>query len=125
MTCPGCQIDFNPGHWGECPHCGNGKSGFIKTSTILISAEDGGVFRSLDEVPETLRKTLVKSTSSPNSATIVIADQAGRARLAEQLALRAEPPVPAGPRGVPLVAWLGLAGAGLAGAAAWLLSRFL
>src|SRR5260370_1223921 len=58
MTCPRCQIDFNSRHWGECPHCGalNDSSpeieGVIKTSTILISTDDGGVFGSIEEVPE-------------------------------------------------------------------------
>jgi hypothetical protein len=89
MTCPRCQIDYNALHWGECPHCGDRREheieGVIKTSTILISSDDGGVFRSLEEVPEPLRQILVASTSGSNSATIVIADQGGRARIAAAL----------------------------------------
>lgn len=94
MMCPHCQIEFNADHWGACPHCGDprnqrqdasGIDGVIKTSTILISGEDGGVFRSLDEVPEPLRQILVATTNSVNSATIVIADQGGRDRIAAAL----------------------------------------
>jgi hypothetical protein len=95
MNCPRCQIEYNAAHWGECPHCGGpdrnsgGVSeieGVIKTSTILISSDDGGVFGSIDEVPEPLRKTLVACTKGENSATIFIADKGGRTRIAAALA---------------------------------------
>jgi hypothetical protein len=46
---------------------------------VLISA--GGserVYRSVDDVPARLRTRLIKSTNSPNSATILIADRRGR-----------------------------------------------
>ena len=88
MTCPRCQIEFNSGHWGECPHCGalNDDSpqleGVMKTSTILISTDDGGVFGSIEEVPEPLREALVTATTGANSATIFIADRVGRSRIA-------------------------------------------
>ncbi len=149
MLCPRCQIDFNAVHWGECPHCGDPNvsdsnvgeqkvevrgallEGIMKTSTILISTDDGGVFRSLDEVPEPLRTTLAASTSGANSATIVIADKGGRDRIAA--ALRNLPPQQEMPSPVhalpdvvsrwhrPGVVWLGLLAAGCTGGVAWYL----
>lgn len=50
-----------------------------KTSTVLIST--GGrtrVFRSVSDVPPSLRKKLVAATSGPAAATILIADENGR-----------------------------------------------
>jgi hypothetical protein len=90
MTCPRCQIEFNSRHWGECPHCGALSDspevqGVIRTSTILISTDDGGVFGSIEEVPEPLREALVAATTGANSATIFIADRVGRARIAAAL----------------------------------------
>jgi hypothetical protein len=139
MTCPRCQIEFNSGHWGECPHCGalNRDSpeieGVIKTSTILISTDDGGVFASIEEVPEPLREALVTATTGSNSATIFIADRVGRSRIAA--ALRSLPDDPsAGPRptlslrqqartrfraATPLVIWAGFVVAGVSGALVW------
>ena len=55
-----------------------------KTSTILIST--GGKlesFRSLKEVPQQMRERLIQSTSGPFSATLLIADEAGRRRVAD------------------------------------------
>jgi hypothetical protein len=92
MTCPRCQIDYNPDAWDSCPHCGDGAStvtsGVMKTSTILISAgaeDEAGIYRSVDEVPEPLRKMLVKSTSGLNSGTIFIADQRGKEEIAKAI----------------------------------------
>ena len=51
----------------------------LKTSTIFISAGDETrVYRSGDDVPPPLRRKLEQSTSSLNSATILIADRRGR-----------------------------------------------
>jgi len=51
----------------------------LKTSTIFISAGDETrVYRSVDDVPPPLRRKLEQSTSSLNSATILIADRRGR-----------------------------------------------
>jgi hypothetical protein len=51
----------------------------LKTSTILISADaTEAVYRSVQEVPEPLRKRLLRSTNSVDSRTILIADQRGR-----------------------------------------------
>ena len=67
----------------KCPQCGQPTTdklaGMMKTSTILISANDTeGVYRSVQEIPEALRKKLLRSTNSVNSRTILIADRRGR-----------------------------------------------
>lgn len=91
MTCPRCGIGYNPKKWESCPHCGAaGKavvSGVMRTSTILISAgaDDDGFYRSIEEVPEPLRKLLTKSTSGSNSGTIFIADERGRQEIAKAI----------------------------------------
>jgi hypothetical protein len=140
MKCPRCQIDFNAGHWGECPHCGEyqetGVEGVIKTSTILISSDEGGVFRSMEEVPEPLRQILASTTTSANSATIVIADQGGRERIAAALRnlpqeSESRPEIaPSSPQRarmtVPALWWAGLLAAVCAAAVTWVLcSRVL
>jgi hypothetical protein len=58
----------------------------VRTSTIFISK--GGrtrVYRSVDEVPQPLRKELEDSTNGFNSATILIADRRGRAEIVRAL----------------------------------------
>lgn len=58
----------------------------VKTSTIFIAK--GGrtrVYRSVDEVPASLRKELEVSTNSFNSATILIADRRGREEIIRAL----------------------------------------
>jgi hypothetical protein len=139
MTCPRCQIEFNSGHWGQCPHCGAlddntpELEGVIKTSTIMISTDDGGVFGSIEEVPEPLREALVSATTGANSATIFIADRVGRSRLSS--ALR-NLPLDAGSNPsrslslrqqartrfratTPVVIWAGFVFAGVSGALVW------
>lgn len=96
MDCPYCQIAYDPEHWNQCPHCGGADesteilklSGVLRTSTILIAAGDGRstVYRSVEEVPEPLRKKLTECTNGQNSGTIYIADQRGREQIA--LAIR-------------------------------------
>src|ERR1035438_3637804 len=57
-----------------------------KSSTIFISAEGGTkVYRSVEDVPEPLRKRLVESTQGVNAATILIADKRGREELVRAL----------------------------------------
>lgn len=73
-----------------CPACGTPvaerRAAVLKTSTILISGEDGeGVYRSVDEVPEPMRKKLLRSTNSVNARTILIADRRGRQEIARAL----------------------------------------
>ncbi len=51
----------------------------IRSSTIFISVGDETrVYRSVDEVPQALRRKLEETTSGLNSATILIADRRGR-----------------------------------------------
>lgn len=57
-----------------------------KTSTVLIAT--GGstrIFRSVADVPPSLRKKLVAATSGPASATILIADENGRKEIVKSL----------------------------------------
>jgi hypothetical protein len=57
-----------------------------KTSTILVST--GGKlrsFRTLEEVPDEMRQRLIQSTSGPYSATLLIADEAGRQEVLRSL----------------------------------------
>ena len=58
----------------------------IRTSTIFISeGTRSEVYHSLDEVPADLRRKLLESTTGVNSATIVIADRAGREQIVRAL----------------------------------------
>jgi len=51
----------------------------VKSSTIFISVGNKTeVYRSVDEVPPSLRKKLEQSTNGINSATILIADRKGK-----------------------------------------------
>ena len=90
MTCRRCHRPFqDPGN-GRCPHCGEANppitSGVIKTSTIRISSgRTEAVYRSVNDVPNPLRKRLLKSTSGMNSATILIADRRGKEELAKAI----------------------------------------
>ncbi len=74
----------------KCPQCGERVAekfvGVVKTSTILISANDiEGVYRSVQDVPEPLRKKLLRTTNGMNSRTILIADRRGRQEIAKAL----------------------------------------
>jgi hypothetical protein len=88
MTCSRCGKDFDQEE-ARCPHCGEPQgdaSGLFQTSTVLIST--GGadlVYRSVEEIPPGLRTRLLKSTSSGNSGTILIADRRGRQEIAKTL----------------------------------------
>jgi hypothetical protein len=58
----------------------------VKTSTIFIAkGERTRVYRSVQEVPERLRKELEQSTNGFNSATILIADRRGRQEILRAL----------------------------------------
>lgn len=85
MTCHRCNKSFDEGE-ARCPHCGEPKpdSGRFQTSTVLISAGGANlVYRSVEEVPVSLRSRLLKSTSGGNSAIILIADRRGRKEIAK------------------------------------------
>ncbi|HLI84998.1 MAG TPA: hypothetical protein VKV17_13835 [Bryobacteraceae bacterium] len=67
----------------ELPGPPNGASGVFQTSTVLIALEGADkIYRSMEEVPGRLRTKLLKSTNSPNAATILIADRRGRQEIA-------------------------------------------
>lgn len=88
MTCSGCGKRFAAERVpAKCPHCGTprpeSESGVFQTSAVLISAQGTDMmYRSMDEVPRPWRTKLLQSTSSANSATILIADRRGREELA-------------------------------------------
>lgn len=57
-----------------------------KTSTVLVaSGGDTKVFRSVSDVPPRLRKKLLEATGGKYSATILIADEAGRKEIVKSL----------------------------------------
>src|SRR5215471_5630892 len=90
MVCRRCQRQFEDKGKGVCPFCGEAyspvTSGIMKTSTIVISAgQTDAVYRSVSEVPQPLRKRLLKFTSGMNSATILIADRRGKEELAKAI----------------------------------------
>jgi hypothetical protein len=92
MTCPRCYAEFEVGA-DACPDCGvqlrHNVSGMLKTSAVMIAAGNGrGFYRSVQDVPEPLRRQLLEVTSSENSGTIVIADKAGKAQLTQVVARR-------------------------------------
>lgn len=73
-----------------CPHCAEPNAGetggVLKTSTILISADQtDAVFRSIQEVPENLRKRLLDSTTNLNATTILIADRRGKEEISKAI----------------------------------------
>src|SRR6185503_8259922 len=94
----------------------------VKTSTIFIAKKGRTrVYRSVNEVPQRLRKELEESTNGFNSATILIADRRGRreilralqglpsalrTRLAASMAAPAEGDPPAPPAARPLARFL-------------------
>jgi hypothetical protein len=92
MICPQCQFEFDE-RATHCPECGvrvlRKVSGIVKTSAVMIAAGDEHTFyRSVQEVPESLRRTLIETTNSENSGMIVIADRAGREQWTEIVAQR-------------------------------------
>jgi hypothetical protein len=57
-----------------------------RSATIFIASGDRTeVYRSVDEVPPELRRKLMETTRSVNSATILIADKRGREELVRAL----------------------------------------
>ena len=58
----------------------------IRQSTILIAAgKFTRVYASLEQVPAGLKRQLIRSTSGANSATILLADRAGREEIVRAL----------------------------------------
>lgn len=94
MTCPRCYSEFRKGP-DACPECGvrlsRAVTGMMKTSAVMITA--GGepeFYSSVQDVPEPLRTQLLEVTSSSNSGTIVIADQAGKDQITQAMARRGQ-----------------------------------
>ena len=92
MTCPRCETEFDAGP-GRCPRCGTqlvrNVSGVMKTSAVMIaSGDEHGFYRSVQDVPEPLRRRLIETTNSENSGMIVIADRAGKEQWTEVVAHR-------------------------------------
>jgi hypothetical protein len=92
MICPHCQSELET-ELSHCPECGvrivRKVSGVVRTSTVMIATGDEHSFyRSVHEVPETLRRRLIETTNSENSGMIVIADRAGREHWTEVVARR-------------------------------------
>jgi len=88
MKCSRCHKGYGEGQ-ARCPHCGEPNpefSGMFQTSTVMIAS--GGahlVYRSVEEVPTSLRTRLLKSTNGSNSGTILIADRRGRKEIAKAM----------------------------------------
>jgi hypothetical protein len=61
----------------------------VKTSTVMIATDtENGFYRSVQDVPESLRRRLIETTNSENSGLIVIADRAGKEQWTEVVANR-------------------------------------
>lgn len=119
MICPDCRRHFSADERAVCPYCGlTIATGVVKSSAILIGANGRhDVYRTVEEVPEELRSRLVKTTSSPQARTIIIADRRLKDRLRRHAASHARrqvrraapgPLMPRQPAGT-WALWLGLA----------------
>src|SRR5262245_15795965 len=88
MNCHRCRKNIDS-EATRCPHCGEPNPEaweLFQTSTVLIAAgQTSTVYRSVDDVPQSLRNRLLKSTNSSNSATILIADRRGRQEIARAM----------------------------------------
>lgn len=101
MTCPRCHADFES-RPESCPECGvklvRNVSGVMKTSAVMIAAAgERGFYRSVQEVPEPLRTQLIRTTSSANAGTIVIADRAGKEQITQVTGRHEQKPCAATP----------------------------
>jgi hypothetical protein len=105
----------------------------VKTSTIFVGVGDETkVYRSVADVPPTLRQKLQEATTGVNAATILIADQNGREEIVRAIrglpsSLKNRTPAPPGPaeRVRALVprnwnAWLEIVLPGVVGLLIWL-----
>ncbi|MDQ2898757.1 MAG: hypothetical protein M3Y07_03030 [Acidobacteriota bacterium] len=128
-----------------CPHCGaicaQTATAILKTSTILISAnQTDAVYRSVDDVPEPLRKMLLQCTNGLNSGTILIADRRGKDQISKAiqslpsstqrklretaLGGRFQGLPPRRFLGWPLRYWAGLLTVGATGLLAWMVTSY-
>lgn len=98
-----------------------------KLSSIFASTRANGTesFDSLDDMPPVMRAECVRALESDKSATVLIADAAGRAYLERLLArqpAQAPPAQPDAPRRFPWRLAVEIVFAGAAGLALWLLA---
>jgi hypothetical protein len=124
MICPHCQFELET-ETDRCPGCGirivRKISGIVKTSTVMIATgSENNFYRSVQEVPESLRRQLIEMTSGENSGVVVIADRAGKEHWTEIVAQReaeqerevvverVSPPPARGFAGLPWAAWVGI-----------------
>ena len=89
IRCAACNRRFED-DLDNCPHCGEPARAkpvaMLKTSTILISSNDTeSVYRSVRDIPEPLRRKLLRSTSGLNARTILIADRRGQQQIARAI----------------------------------------
>ncbi len=120
MVCPECRRHFAVEDAAVCPYCGlTIADGVVKSSAIMISSREAeGFYRSMEEVPESVRSRLIESTGGPAARTIIIADRRLRPRVkppvAQTRSLKRSGPAPrvAAPvsRRFPLAlgGWIGL-----------------
>jgi hypothetical protein len=90
MNCSRCHRAIPPGEPHFCAPAD--REVLYKTSTVLITI--GGsdrIYRSIDDAPEELREQMQKAALSCDSASIVIADRAGRDKIEDALNLIEEP----------------------------------
>lgn len=70
--------------------------GTVKTSAIFIATRDRTeVYRTLEEVPVSLRRKVAQVTTDENATTVVIADRRGAQELLRSRRLRAAGELPA------------------------------
>ncbi len=132
MRCPACNQRLE-GDFQNCPYCDepvNAKPlAVLKTSTILISSDHAeGVYHSVREVPEPLRRKLLRSTSGLNARTILIADRRGQQEITRALHSMPEASdgllltgTPSAHSGFRIAHAAGILVAGITGVLAWLL----
>ncbi|MFN0167445.1 MAG: hypothetical protein ACKV22_13520 [Bryobacteraceae bacterium] len=77
MVCPECRKHFAVEDAAICPYCGlTIAAGVVKSSAIMISSREAeGFYRSMEEVPESVRSMLIETTCGPGARTIIIADR--------------------------------------------------
>jgi hypothetical protein len=92
MTCHRCSQTFHPGEPHFCAPAD--REVLYKTSTVLITmGASDRIYRSINDAPKELQEQMEKAAMSCDSASIVIADRAGRDKIEDALNLieKAEP----------------------------------
>jgi hypothetical protein len=82
MICPHCEFEFDTPA-AHCPECG-----IRIVRKISATGNENNFYRSIQDVPEPLRRQLIETTNSENSGMIVIADRAGKEQWTEIVAHR-------------------------------------